>query len=329
MMRCNRGVAWTQCQGPAWLESVTSSPGWSVVPRRSIRWEPLTTNPGVATTCCTPPSSASAEPAGRHDLRSALSPDPRFRSPPSTTGTTGSRSRIPEMIVSNKYLHWAAATSALGVSQMRGADGDGRGGGDAKTQPRPLLGIIRVLARVNPATGGGSGYRRPPRDQADAVWLAVAAAEHVPGTPVARRLERRHDPPVRNDLGERALQGRQVALTDLIESDQVRDLVRINGSCLCRSTGRCSKKRCRCCTGSVAAPAPGRPARRRPGSEHQTRDAVRHGIVRWGRRRGAPGQNSHQTADDRRPQHVIAPVRHGPVSPSLPTDDRVIRPSGS
>jgi len=41
-------------------------------------------------------------------------------------------------------------------------------------------------------------------------------------------------PPVRNDLGERPLQGRQVALTDLIEGDQVGDLCVDHRSCLRR-----------------------------------------------------------------------------------------------
>ena len=91
--------------------SGTSSPGWSVVPRRSVGREPMTTNSGVATTCCTPPSSATAQPAGRQDLRSGSSPDPRFRSAPSTTGNAASRSRIRAMTVPNRYPHWATATS--------------------------------------------------------------------------------------------------------------------------------------------------------------------------------------------------------------------------
>jgi len=86
-------------------------PGWSVVPRRSVGREPMTTNSEVATTCCTPPSSATAQPAGRQDLRSGSSPDPRFRSAPSTTGNAASRSRIRAMTVPNRYPHWATATS--------------------------------------------------------------------------------------------------------------------------------------------------------------------------------------------------------------------------
>ncbi len=264
----------------------------------------------VATTCCSPPSSTRAEQVGRQALRSGLSPDPRFRSPPSTSGAAPYRAHARDDRA-EKVPALGCRDLPLGVGQVRGADGDGRGGGDVQTQPCPLLGVFPVLGGVDPSAGGGPGHRRPPRDDADAVLLAVAAAVGVLGTPVACRLERGHGRVAGHDIGERTLEGRHVVLADLVQGDQVGCLgADHRGGLGRRPAGMAGGD---ATAAQVQLQYPRRRGRRATGRGRRSRRGS--GRVQSGRCRGALDQAGDQAADNRCPWSSIRSVGHSPLHP--------------